>query len=79
MDVSDVTIEVEVAGRTDIEVGKIVDFVYPKAIDKMAGTSVIDAIMAGPAHYGTISYHCLPSIFFSLNKHEMHLELTRFI
>ena len=67
-------LEIEVPGRTDIEVGKIINFLYPKNIDKAAGTLIEDALdpyMSGLYIITAIRHS------FSLNKHTMYLELAK--
>jgi hypothetical protein len=75
-ELSGVNVEIEVPGRTDIEVGKLVDFVYPKAIDKMEGSSqtiALDEFMTARYLITAIKH------VFALNKHTMYVELVRFI
>jgi len=67
-------LEIEVPGRTDIEVGKLINFLYPKNIDKPIGTLVEDALdpyMSGLYIITAIRHS------FSLNKHTMYLELAK--
>jgi hypothetical protein len=67
-------LEIEVAGRTDIEVGVIVNFLYPKAVDKNDVTNEedgLDMFMSG-LYLVTAIRHS-----FKLNKHTMYLELMK--
>lgn len=67
-------VEVEVAGRTDIEVGVIVNFIYPKAMDKTqlpVEDEGRDKFMSG-LYLVTAIRHS-----FKLNKHTMFLELMK--
>lgn len=67
-------IKIEVAGRTDIEVGKLINFLYPKAIDKNNGDqaeNTFDSFVSGVYLITAIRHS------FSLNKHIMHLELMK--
>lgn len=73
---SAVKVEIEVPGRTDIEAGVLVDFTYPKAIDKNSGSpgnDYEDPFMTARYLVSAIKHA------FSLNKHMMWLELVRFI
>ena len=75
-ELSGVNLEIEVPGRTDIEVGRLVDFVYPKSLDKMEGTTaewVNDEFMTARYLVTSIRHD------FSLNTHTMYLELARYI
>jgi hypothetical protein len=73
---SNVTLEIECQGRTDIEVGKLVEFILPKAIDKLAGG--MDEHMLDPF---MTSVYLITAIkhTFALNRHTMWLEITRII
>jgi hypothetical protein len=71
---SNLRIEIEVPGRTDIEVGKLVNFLYPKGVDKPQGGTVestLDPYMSGLYLITAIKHS------FSLNKHVMWLELMK--
>lgn len=73
---SNVKIELELCGRTDIEVGKMIEFVYPKAVDKLGGTTTdtqLDPFMTAQYLITGIKHT------FALNKHSMWLEITRII
>ena len=75
-ELSGVNIEIEVPGRTDIEVGKLVDFLYPKGVDKLPGAAQeynLDPFMSAQYLISAIRHT------FSLNKHSMVLELVRFV
>jgi len=71
---SGLKIEIEVPGRTDIEVGVLVDVTYPKAMDKNEGTpdSEYEDTLMTARYLVTAIKHA-----FSLNKHMMWLELVR--
>lgn len=67
-------IEVEIPGRTDIEVGKVVSFLYPKNVDKPESATVedsLDPFMSGLYLITAIRHE------FSLNKHTMYVELMK--
>jgi len=67
-------LEIEVPGRTDIEVGKLVNFLYPKNADKtsdMLTEDTLDPYMSG-LYIVTAIRHV-----FTLNKHTMYLELAK--
>jgi hypothetical protein len=67
-------IELEVPGRTDIEVGRLINFLYPKNIDKTDGNAVedtFDPYMSGLYLVTAIRHE------FNLNKHTMFLEVTK--
>jgi hypothetical protein len=75
-ELSNVKIEISVPGRTDIEVGKMIDLLYPRAIDKLASASSdvnLDPFMSA-SYLLTAVKHT-----FALNKHTMWLECTRII
>jgi hypothetical protein len=67
-------LEIEVPGRTDIEVGKVVNFLYPKSIDKTAGMLMEDAL--DPYMSGLYIITAIRHVF-SVNKHTMYLELAK--
>lgn len=67
-------IEIEVAGRTDIEVGRVVNFLYPKNVEKevtMIGEDALDPYISGLYLVTAIRHE------FSLNKHKMFVELAK--
>jgi hypothetical protein len=67
-------IEIEVPGRTDIEVGVLIDFLYPKAIDKndvSQEENALDPFISG-LYLVTAIRHS-----FKLNKHTMFLEMMK--
>lgn len=67
-------IELEVPGRTDIEVGKIINFLYPKNIDKTEGIieeDALDPYLSGLYLVTAIRHE------FALNKHTMFMELIK--
>jgi hypothetical protein len=73
-ELSGMKIEVEVPGRTDIEVGLLVNFLYPKNIDKNSQDlleDVLDPYMSGLYMITAIRHE------FVLNKHIMYLELVK--
>lgn len=73
-EVGNVKIEVEVPGRTDIEVGKVINFLYPKNIDKTENMTIddtLDPYMSGLYLITAIRHE------FSLNKHTMYVELMK--
>lgn len=73
-EVGNIKIEVEVPGRTDIEVGKVVSFLYPKNVDKPESMTIDDALdpyMSGFYLITAIRHE------FTLNKHTMFLELMK--
>lgn len=73
-ELSGMKIEVEVPGRTDIEVGLLVNFLYPKNIDKNSQhllEDVLDPYMSGLYMITAIRHE------FVLNKHIMYLELVK--
>lgn len=67
-------LEIEVPGRTDIEVGVLIDFMYPKAIDKNDVSQEEDALdpFISGLYLVTAIRHS-----FKLNKHTMHLEMMK--
>ena len=67
-------LQIEVAGRTDIEVGVIVNFLYPKAIDKSELS--IDEDGLDPYKSGLYLVTAIRHSF-KLNKHTMFLELMK--
>lgn len=67
-------IQIEVPGRTDIEVGRLIYFLYPKNIDKTEGNigeDALDPYMTGLYMVTAIRHE------FTLNTHIMYLELTK--
>ena len=73
-ELSSMRLEIEVPGRTDIEVGKLVNFLYPKSIEKtpdLLSTDVLDPYMSGLYMITAIRHH------FTLNKHTMYIELAK--
>lgn len=67
-------IEVEVAGRTDIEVGNLVNFLFPKGVEKTdirQDEDALDPYISGLYLITSIRHS------FSLNKHTMYLELMK--
>lgn len=73
-DLSNLKIEIEVPGRTDIEVGRLVNFLYPKNIDKNANDlleDTLDPYMSGIYMITAIRHE------FVLNKHTMYIELAK--
>lgn len=67
-------IEIQVAGRTDIEVGKLVNFLYPKGQEKtdiQQSEDALDPYLSGLYLITAIRHS------FSLNKHTMFLELMK--
>ena len=69
-----IKIEVEIPGRTDIEVGKVVNFLYPKNVDKPESLTIDDALdpyMSGLYLITAIRHE------FTLNKHTMFVELMK--
>lgn len=73
-DLSNLKIEIEVAGRTDIEIGRLVNFLYPKNIDKSAdglAENMLDPYMSGIYMITAIRHE------FVLNKHTMFIELVK--
>lgn len=73
-DLSNLKIEIEVPGRTDIEVGRLVNFLYPKNIDKNAtdlAEDTLDPYMSGIYMITAIRHE------FVLNKHTMYMELVK--
>lgn len=67
-------LEVEIAGRTDIEVGKLVNFLYPKAIEKSEVNQPEDAL--DPYISGLYLITAIRHSF-SLNTHTMYLEIMK--
>jgi hypothetical protein len=75
-ELSNVKVEIEVPGRTDIEVGKVVEFLYPKATNKLPGSSTesnMDPLITAQYLITAIRHE------FSLNKHTQYIEMVRFI
>jgi hypothetical protein len=73
-DLSNLKIEIEVPGRTDVEVGRLVNFLYPKNIDKNAtdlAEDTLDPYMSGIYMITAIRHE------FVLNKHTMYMELVK--
>lgn len=69
-----VRLQIEVPGRTDIEVGKVVNFLYPKGADKTEGNDIADSFdpyLSGLYIITAIRHN------FSLNKHTMYLEIVK--
>jgi len=66
-------LEIEVPGRTDIEVGMLINFLYPKAIDKndVQSNNVLDPFISGLYLITAIRHS------FKLNKHTMYLEIMK--
>lgn len=73
-DMNNIKIEIEVSGRTDIEIGKLVRFLYPKNIDKNPDILVQDAL--DPYFSGVYMITAIRHQF-TLNKHIMHVELAK--
>lgn len=73
-DLNNIKIEIEVHGRTDIEVGRLVRFLYPKNVDKNTDTLVQDAL---DPYYSGIYMITAIRHQFTLNKHIMHVELAK--
>ena len=75
-ELSNVKVEISVPGRTDIEVGKMIDMIFPRAIDKLASASSdtnLDPFMSAQYLVTAIKHT------FALNRHSMWLECTRII
>jgi len=65
---------IEVPGRTDIEVGKVIECVIPKAMAKTDNLNIedyLDPFLSGKYLITSIRHQ------FTLNKHEMMLELLK--
>jgi hypothetical protein len=73
-DLSTIRLEIEVPGRTDIEAGQLLEFFFPKAIEKVEGadvTALFDPYLSGLYLIVAIRH------LFSLNKHTMYLEIVK--
>ena len=74
-ELSSLRIHIEVPGRTDIEIGKVVNFLYPKSSDKPEGVvderDALDPYLSGLYIITAIRHE------FSLNRHIMFLELVK--
>lgn len=66
-------LEIEVPGRTDIEVGMLINFLYPKAVDKndVDSNDVLDPFISGLYLITAIRHS------FKLNKHTMYMEIMK--
>lgn len=70
----EIKLEIEVPGRTDIEIGKLVRFLYPKNIDKtldVLSEDALDPYMSGIYMITAIRHQ------FLLNKHVMYIEMVK--
>lgn len=71
---SNLRISIEVPGRTDIEVGKVIDVFIPKSIAKSEGKNfneLLDPYLSGRYLITSIRHQ------FMMNKHEMILEIMK--
>lgn len=71
---SNLRISIEVPGRTDIEVGKVIDVLIPKSLAKGDGKNfneLLDPYLSGRYLITSIRHQ------FTLNKHEMILEIMK--
>jgi hypothetical protein len=73
-DLSQIRLELEVPGRTDIEVGRLIQFFYPKAIEKMESTNTAEAF--DPFLSGLYLITAIRHVF-SLGSHKMYLEVVK--
>jgi hypothetical protein len=73
-ELSNIKLVIEVPGRTDIEVGKVVRFLYPKNVSKttdMLTDDVLDPFLTGLYFITAIRHN------FTLNKHTMYVEIVK--
>ena len=73
-DLSVITLAIEVPGRTDIEVGMLIDFLYPRSIDKPDGISfdaLFDPYLSGIYVITAIKHR------FMANQHTMYIEIAK--
>jgi hypothetical protein len=69
-----IKLHIELPGRTDIEVGKLINFLYPKNINKptdMLTEDALDPYLSGLYLITAIRHN------FSLNKHTMYVEIVK--